>query len=365
MGQNNVKHVGKRTLAIVGTVGLPAIYGGWETLVANTIDALTDEYDVTVYCSAPKYRNRKPKYNDAHLKYIGLSANGISSIPYDVISLWHARKCDKILILGTSGCLFLPFFRLISRATYYLNIDGLEWKRAKWSKLAKKYLKLSEKVGCKFAHELIADNAVIEQHILESHKRESSLIAYGGDAPQATGVDKLESKITPLSAYAFSVCRIEPENNSSMILEAFSSLTDYPLIFVGNWLSSEYGRRLKETYSGHANLTLLDPIYDREQLDKMRSKCAVYIHGHSAGGTNPSLVEAMNLELPVLAFDVNFNRETTENKALYFSDALELVAIINSDLESKFPSVAADMLEIAKRRYTWSIVRKQYLDLLS
>lgn len=364
MMTNRAQKQNKKTLAIVGTVGLPAIYGGWETLVANIVDSLTEEYDVTVYCSALKYEVKAQNYNNAKLKYINLNANGISSIPYDVLSLWHARKSDKVLILGTSGCLFLPIFRILTRAHYYLNIDGLEWKRDKWSKLAKTYLKLSEIVGCKFSHKLIADNAVIQRHILENHKKDSALIAYGGDAPKSSLENSSQIEFAP-TEYAFSVCRIEPENNSGLILEAFAELTEYPLVFVGNWLSSEYGRQLKEKYAAYPNLSLLDPIYDRAELDKLRSKCKIYIHGHSAGGTNPSLVEAMNLALPVFAFDVDFNRETTEDSARYFEDTEELADLVNTITEEDLQSVAIKMSEIAERRYTWSIIRKQYLDLLS
>jgi glycosyltransferase involved in cell wall biosynthesis len=115
--------------------------------------------------------------------------------------------------------------------------------------------------------------------------------------------------------YACKVCRIEPENNVHVVLDAFSKLPRHTLVFIGNWNNSEYGRALREKYKDNTNMHLLDPIYDQRTLDVIRGNCFLYIHGHSAGGTNPSLVEAMYLGLPVIAFDVSYNRTTTDNSS--------------------------------------------------
>ena len=113
-----------------------------------------------------------------------------------------------------------------------------------------------------------------------------------------------------------------------MVLEAFANFSGFPLVLVGNWNNSEYSKNLRKKYSSNSNLILLDPIYDQRELNVLRSNCTVYVHGHSAGGTNPSLVEAMYLGLPVFAFDVNFNRATTEGKARYFRSESELLAML-------------------------------------
>ena len=165
-------------------------------------------------------------------------------------------------------------------------------------------------------------------------------------------------------SFAFGVCRIEPENNVHVILEAFAENVVLPLIMVGNWERSEYGKHLKLQYDGNPNITLLPPIYDQVQLNSYRAHCTLYLHGHSCGGTNPSLVEAMYLGLPIAAFDCNFNRETTENKALYFKDSESLRAIVNHLSELNLPQVAADMKEVADRRYTWKRIADCYARLL-
>lgn len=163
--------------------------------------------------------------------------------------------------------------------------------------------------------------------------------------------------------YAFTVCRIEPENNLHLILEAFEKNSPFPLVIVGNWQNSEYGQKLFRKYSSHSDITLLDPIYNQQKLNSIRTKCRFYLHGHSCGGTNPSLVEAMYLGLPVIAFDVNFNRETTENQALYFDSPLSLKKICIETTEEQCLQIGRIMKEIALRRYTWKRISECYAKL--
>ena len=138
-----------KKVAIIGTVGVPANYGGFETLIENIIgDNTPSDVQYTIYCSSSNYSNKIKKYKKAQLKYISLEANGIQSIFYDIISLIKASiNNDIILILGVSGCCFLPIYRLFSQKKLIINIDGLEHRRAKWNKWIKKFLKFSEAIG--------------------------------------------------------------------------------------------------------------------------------------------------------------------------------------------------------------------------
>ena len=154
--------------------------------------------------------------------------------------------------------------------------------------------------------------------------------------------------------YAFALCRIEPENNCHIILEA-AAKSGAKLLFVGNWNRSSYGTELRREFEWYDNITLLDPVYDLKKLYVLRSNAARYIHGHSAGGTNPSLVEAMFFGREIAAFDVVYNRETTQNKALYFADADALAALlVQSAAENK------ELLQIAGTIYTWAAIRDKY-----
>jgi glycosyltransferase involved in cell wall biosynthesis len=145
-----------------------------------------------------------------------------------------------------------------------------------------------------------------------------------------------------------------------MILGAFS-LVNKKIKFIGNWDNSSFGIAMKQKYSKFSNIELIDPIYDVETLSYIRSSCSYYIHGHSAGGTNPSLVEMMHFSKPILCFDCDYNRATTENSALFFCDSSELTSILSSSIE---PNIGSKLKKIAKQRYTWDRVRKQYYDIM-
>lgn len=357
-----------KKISIIGTVGVPANYGGFESLVENIIgENASSNILYTIYCSSKNYTQKLENYKGAKLKYIPLDANGIQSIVYDIISLIKAtNNSDTIVILGVSGCIFLPIYRLFSKKRLVINIDGLEHKREKWGKWAKRFLKFSEKMAVKYANVIITDNKGIQDYVKKEYSKDSVLIAYGGDhvlqnIPDNECFSILSKYNIENNNYYFSVCRIEPENNVHITLEAFDKSGD-KIIFVGNWNRSIYGQELFDKYKNRKNIVLLNPIYDLKTLYALRKNCKAYIHGHSAGGTNPSLVEAMFFNIPIIAYDVVYNRETTENKALYFSDSDTLVySLKQNDLLLK--QCAENMYEIANRRYKWNIIAKQYEEL--
>lgn len=150
-----------------------------------------------------------------------------------------------------------------------------------------------------------------------------------------------------------------------MILEAFANMPSHSLVFIGNWENSEYGRFLRNSYSVYTNIYLCDPVYEPDVLRVIRDNASLYVHGHSAGGTNPSLVEMMHLGLPVLAYDCNFNRYTTEEMAIYFDSSDTIIKKISMLENSLSLQVGQKMKEIALRRYTWSVVGKDYFDILT
>lgn len=358
----------KKSVAIIGTVGVPANYGGFETLAEHLVEHLGNRYDLHIYCSGKKYAKseRKKTYKNAKLHYIPLEANGVQSIPYDTWSILHALFfADVLLILGVSGAWLLPFVKLFTNKKIIISIDGIEWKRNKWNLFAKLYLFWAESLAVKYSHIDISDNEAIQDYTAQRYGTLSRIIEYGADHTiQKSNAAPASDYPFMSHPYAFKVCRIEPENNVHVVLKAFSEMPNYRLVMVGNWNNSEYGRDLKSTYQNHANITILDPIYDQEKLDLIRSNAVIYIHGHSAGGTNPSLVEAMYLGLPIVTFGVSYNKVTTENKALYFETAEELKQIIQSSKLSEIKKLGKVMGEIAKRRYTWKSIALKYDNLV-
>lgn len=350
-----------KKVAIIGTVGVPANYGGFETLVENIIGENASEgIEYTVFCSSKSYKEQKAEYKGAKLKYIGLKANGAQSTPYDILSMTKTtNKYDVALVLGVSGCIFLPIFRLWFRNKLIVNIDGLEHRRDKWGRFAKWFLRKSEAMAVKYADVIVADNKGIQDYVTETYHKDSALIAYGGDHVERQVTDEVQDRVLKeygieKDDYAISVCRIEPENNCHVILEAFSK-TNKKLIYIGNWERSDYGKALKEKYSKFPNINIHNPEYDLDTLYALRSHAAMYIHGHSAGGTNPSLVEAMFFGKPILAFDCIYNRATTGHKAYYFKDSDELASLIG---KKELDGVA--MNEMAEKEYTWKRIASQY-----
>lgn len=357
----------KKKISIIGTVGIPAKYGGFETLTEYLTKDLNNDYDITVFCSSKSYEEQIDTHNTCKLKYIDLNANGVQSIPYDILSLFKSLKfADTILILGVSGCIALPFIKLFNKKTKILtNIDGLEWKRDKWNKYAKWFLKFSEKLAVKYSDVVISDNKVIQDYVKSEYGVNSELIAYGADHVEKIGIsDELYAKYTFLkNPYAFTVCRIEPENNIHMILEAVSKYENISFVIIGNWDSSAYGINLKDKYSKYININIIDPIYDQSILNQFRSNCHIYLHGHSAGGTNPSLVEAMALELPIFAYGINYNKETTSHKAKYFNSSIELIKLFEILNEDELLKISKDMLDIANEKYIWQNISTDYSNL--
>lgn len=353
-----MKHV-----AIIGTQGVPAQYGGFETLTEHLIgDLHSPDIQYTVFCSGKSYEKKLKQYKNAKLKYIPLEANGMQSIPYDIISMIKAIKgYDVILLLGVSGCIFLPFFRLLFRKRLVINIDGLEHRRAKWGKFTRWFLKQSEAMAVKYADIIISDNKGIYDYVKETYAKESVLIPYGGDHALREVTQDKENEILQkyqLTAreYDLSICRIEPENNCHLIIGAYlNSLRK--LVFIGNWKNNEYGKNLNESIEEHKNISTVSGVYDLDELYVLRKNCRTYLHGHSAGGTNPSLVEAMFSGRPILAFDVTYNRETTENRSIYFKDITDL----RHKLEMRYlAETGQQMLEVATRRYKWSSIIEKY-----
>jgi glycosyltransferase involved in cell wall biosynthesis len=280
----------KKKLAVIGTVGLPAKYGGFETLADHLVQNLGDQYDMTVYCSGKKYPadQRQEQYQKARLTYLPFDANGIQSIPYDTLSILHALfYADVLLILGVAGAWILPFVKLFTRKRIIVSIDGIEWKRDKWSLFAKWYLWWAEKIAVKYSHIDISDNESIQDYTAVRYGSLSRIIEYGADhtmEAKPTTEDKKKYPFLKLP-YAIKVCRIEPENNIHEVLEAFSRLPKHKMVIIGNWNNSEYGKNLRKTYDHCKNIFMLDPIYERRTIDMLRCNALVFIHGHSAGGT--------------------------------------------------------------------------------
>ena len=350
----------KTKLAIIGTNGVPAQYGGFETLVENLVECLSQQFDITVYCSKSQ-KSRIKEYKGARLRYIPLSANRAQGILYDALCLFITRKkYDQVLVLGIGSIVGMYLCRKYGYK-YTLNIGGIDWRRDKWGRVAKWYIHTAEKGAIPVCSRIVSDNEGIRSYIKDTYGKDSYLIEYGGDQVTKEPITEvLLQKYSFLKRkYALVVARIQSDNNIEMsILGARKA--GYPLVVVGNWNFTEYGIRLREKYQNCENLYLLDAIYDQKELNVLRSNTSMYIHGHSGGGTNPSLVEAMFLDVPILCFNNGYNNNTTESAAFYYKDAQELSELLKGLTYEQIEKEKKDMAEIAHRRYTWKRIAEEY-----
>jgi glycosyltransferase involved in cell wall biosynthesis len=343
-------------ISFIGCSGVPNRYGGFEAFVEHCGPVIASEVEcVTVTCDARLYPDRDPQFNNMLRRFIPVRANGGMSVLHDALAFIATfRSSTHIVVLGVSGGVWFPLFKLFCKLggkRLAVNIDGVEWRRSKFGPIKRKLLRLFDSMAQSYADVVIYDNPALRPYILPKALSRSVQIGYSGDH-----VLRLPD-ISRQSGTALTVCRIEPENNLGVLIEGIlqSQLKSYTI--VGNWDHSSYGRALRERYINESRITMLDPIYDSQQLAELRESCEVYLHGHSVGGTNPSLVEMLFYDCRLLCFDVAFNRETAGSIADYFSNAEDLASL----LTKKTPP--ADRKE-QREAFTSRHIARQYINAL-
>ena len=324
------------SIAFIGTVGVPNVYGGFEAFLEACVPLLVKHgHRVTVSCDASRYADHNPYWNGSTRVFIHIKANGATSVFHDALAFFKVFLSSKnIVVLGVSAGIFFPIFRLLCLLTgknLIVNVDGIEWRRTKFSLFKRMFLRISDAMAQIFSDKVIIDNEGLRPYLTASGKKKAIYVPYSGDH-----VLRLPYESATNDYDLLSICRIEPENNCDLLLEAFRNLGEGRYIFVGNWDSSEYGRNLRAKFKNTPGLTMHDPIYDINQLATLREGCKGYIHGHSVGGTNPSLVEMLFYDAPIAAFDCIFNRNTADADAEYFSNSTELTALMHRFINNSY-----------------------------
>jgi rhamnosyltransferase len=367
------------SIAIIGSRGIPNNYGGFECFTEILSQNLVKKgYTVHVSCEHPEEKSSPSTYNGVNLFYFPIKhpksaiLGMMYEILYDVYSLFMASlKAEQVYMLGYSAAFFFFIPKLFGK-TLFLNPDGFEWKRAKFNSSVKFLLKINEKMGSFWADRIVADSKGIKNYYDKKYDIESSFIAYGADEiPLVTWdneklpeVLKHGIKINP--AYWLLVARLEPENNIHTIIEGYlRSNAQKPLIIVGNFDSPQYEayiHRLVDENSGDKKVVFTGGIYDRDTLNMLRQNCFGYLHGHSVGGTNPSLVEAMVMKNLLIAHDNQFNREVCEDTAIYFHNSDELKQRINQveDNPENYQEFKSKTFKRVKKEYSWEKIVEEY-----
>jgi len=350
-------------LAILGSRGIPAQYGGFEVAAERIALGLVKRgWHVTVFC--PHYQTyRQRSYEGIRLRFVWHPPGGIGSLLYDGLSLViaSAMRLDAILMFGYGASPFLLVPRVVG-VPVVVNTDGLEWKRSKWAWPVKLYFKFAERVVSMMADGLISDAQGIRRHYREKYGVDSEYIAYGTDVPDTAASDVSQYGLRSRQYYLV-LMRLEPENSILEIVQGYlASRASRSLVLVGT-SSPFFERKVRPLLNGQERVRFVGPIYDRKRVAAMRLNAFAYVHGHSVGGTNPSLLEAMACANFVIAKDVEFNREVLGGLGRYFATADDLMQILN-DLEQADPGMIQRTGEagraIVETQFKWESVVDAY-----
>lgn len=357
-------------IAILGTRGIPARYGGFETFAEKLAIGLSERgFDVTVFCESGE-SSVPDVYQGVKLRYVSAPSLGpLQTILYDLKCLWASRRgYDVVYMLGYGAAPFCLIPRLWGTEVW-INPDGLEWARAKWGFVAKAYFRLMEWTSLRVANRIIADAEAIASSIESRHGKLSActVIPYGCEVIEAPPEVELLSEwsIGPEDYYLV-VCRLEPENHVLEILQAFQrSNSNRQLIVLGNLLTeTPYVMQLRAVQD--PRIRMIGTVYDPDKLTCLRYHSFAYMHGHSVGGTNPSLLEAMGCGNLIFAHDNPFNRETLGPCGYFFANDGELTQAI--DLAEQQHSELVRLREAsracARAKYRWQDIVSKYAALL-
>jgi glycosyltransferase involved in cell wall biosynthesis len=309
-------------LRIIGIRGIPAAHGGFETFTERLALYLVGRgWQVTVYCHSAKDQPPPPDdvWQGVNRVYFAAADNSIGTVHFDWQCISHVirhGRDDLCLTLGYNTAIFNS--RLLVRGVRnVINMDGIEWRRAKYGPWSRTWLYLNDWAGCLIADHLIADHPEIARHLMTRATVDKiSMIPYGADPPPFS-IEPLHLVDGP---YACVIARAEPENSLFEIVKSFS-LRRRPaaLIVLGAYFdNNSYHCQVRAAASDQVHF--VGPIYDRSTLQRLRGGCVFYIHGHRVGGTNPSLVEAMAAGNPILAHDNRFNRWVAGDASAFFRD---------------------------------------------
>lgn len=360
-----------KTVIILGTRGIPAGHGGFETFAEALAGHLIQRgWEVVVYCQEQgKGAITQSRWQGISLIHVPVKQQGpIGTILFDFKSIVHSlRHQGTFLTLGYNTAVFNILPRLMKKKNI-INMDGIEWKRQKWGPMARTWFWLNERAGCWLGNHLVADNPGIEQHLATRvNSSKITMIPYGGrEVLSADEAPLLERKLKK-GQYAIVVARPEPENSILEIVEAFSgSHREIKLVVLGEFTPGKNSYHRKVMESASAEVVFTGAIYDMEKLNSLRFHALFYIHGHQVGGTNPSLVEALGAGNATLAYDNIYNRWVAGSAAEYFDGTKSAADAISRLLENKalVPQMRDAARTIFRDRFQWEHILGDYENLL-
>ena len=355
----------KLKIAIIGSRGYPYVYSGYETLVKELSERLVKSgNEVTVYCHRKLFNIKPKKVNGVNLVYTpSLNSKVFSQLFNSFFSFIHVcfSKNDVVFVVNSANGPF-GFLTKIFRKKTCINVDGLEWLRPKWKGLGSLYFKFASKLATIFYDEIITDSIEMSKVYNKKFCKKSNVIAYGSTMSQINDLDILEKFFLKKNEYYLIVGRLIPDNNSKLIVEGFLKSNSTKLIVIVGDVpyNDNYANNIKLLSSNKVIFT--GYINDQVYLTTLYENCFGYIHGHEFGGTNPTMINALDLNCQILALDTVFNREMLEKKKSVFFNKNTITEKIN-----EFEDIFEELIKKNKNykfpeKYDWEFIVKQYLE---
>ncbi len=356
-------------IAIVGIRGIPANYSGYETFAEELSTRLVKNgHHITVYCRKDKKRPATSDYKGVKLVFLPtIKHKYFETLVHTFFSAVHVvfTKASIVYFCNTINSIFLFIPRMFGKKVL-MNVDGLEWKRKKWSNLGKLAYRISERIATLFANEIISDSKRIQAYYKEQFKRNTKYISYGANINTMPPGAMMEKYGLKKRRFVLYVSRLEPENNAHIVIKAYEKVfSDMPLVIVGDApYAKKYIAGLRSTQDKRIIFT---GYVFGERCNELRSNAYMYIHGNEVGGTNPALLEAMAYGNCIIVNGVKFNREVIGHAGLWYepNNTADLIAKIeylmaNPNEAEKYRSMAIGKI---KSHYNWDMIAEEYENL--
>lgn len=354
-------------IAILGTRGVPNYYGGFEQF-AEFFSVYLVQKGHEVYCyNSHNHPFQEKSFHGVNIIHqydpeYKLGTFGQFIYDYNCIMDSRKRDFDIILQLGyTSNSIW--YFLLPKNSIIITNMDGLEWKRTKYSKPVQQFLKFAERLAANSSDFLVSDSIGIQNFLDTKYQKSSTYIAYGAYPFDNPDESILKNYGVTKEQYNMIMARFEPENNLDMVLEGVAMNEDKTPILVIGKHETKYGEYLKNKFKSHSNIRFLGGIYNLEHLNNLRYFSNLYFHGHSVGGTNPSLLEAMASRALVIAHNNDFNKGILANNSYYFSTAQEVKNILHTIKKNDNLQLVQNNYDAIVNEFNWEKINGEYLQL--
>jgi len=350
-------------IGILGTRGIPNMYGGYEQFTEHFAQYMSQQkHEVTVYSSS-LHPYQKDNFNGVKLVHCYDPEDKLGTFGqfiYDYNCIRHSRKqgYDLLLLLGYTSSSVWGW--MLPKAVIVSNMDGLEWKRTKYNWAVRRFLKVAEYLAVKTSDYFIADSKAIQSYLTKKYKIQSEFIAYGVHSSQDTDSKIFNDLHLEKGRYSMLIARMEPENNIETILDGVVLANTNDIFLVVGKAENKFGKRMQEKFKAYSNIRFVGPVYDLPALNYLRQHARYYFHGHSVGGTNPSLLEAMASGACICAHDNAFNRSVLANEAAYFQTKEDVVSCLQTPQDDFCEEWKNKNKQKVLINYSWEKINQSY-----